>query len=79
MASTRERVSFFGVLRGQGYEATCTVWATKVTQQGTGNVAYARYTIENVSKVLPDGTYQVLTNGQSFLVRLKNGNWLALS
>jgi hypothetical protein len=77
MSSTKERVAFPGILRGEGHEASCTVWATKVTQQGTGNSAYARYSIENVSRVLPEGNYQVSANGQSFAVRFANGNWLA--
>jgi len=79
MASMKERVSFPGILRGQGHEANCTVWATKVTLPGTGQSAYAKYSVENVSKMLPEGEYQLLANGEASAVRYQNGNWLSAS
>jgi len=79
MASTREHVTFPGVLRGQGHEATCTVSAIKVTLSGTGVAAYTQYSIERTSKTLPDGEYQLSVNDQSIPMRYYNGNWLAAS
>src|SRR3984893_15014471 len=79
MASTRERVSFPGLLRGQGHEASCTVRATKVTLPGTGHFAYTQYSIENVSKTLPEGEYQLSANGEVSTVRHQNGHWLSAS
>jgi hypothetical protein len=45
MASQRERVSFPGTIKGGGDEATCTVYATKVTLPGTNESAYTDYSI----------------------------------
>jgi len=80
MASTREAVSFPGVLQGGGHEATCTVQATKVSLPGGGPaaVAYCDYEIENVSKALPEGGYQLLARGETTPWRhTKEGYWLA--
>jgi hypothetical protein len=79
MASMRERVSFRGILRGQGHEANCTVWATKVSLPGTSTVAYTHYTIDSVSTPLPEGEYQLSANGEVSTVRYQNGHWLSAS
>jgi hypothetical protein len=65
MAPTKRRVSFPGIIRGQGHEATCTVWATE-TSQDDEDVHYGEYSIDNasVSKVLPEGTYELSVNGE---------------
>ena len=77
MSSIKEHVSFTGVIRGQGHEATCTVTALKVTQRGTGVHAYARYEVKAVSKALPEGDYQLAVNGQAFPIRHQGEYWLA--
>lgn len=79
MASTREKDSFPGILRGQGHEANCTVSATKVTLPGSRFSTYAKLSIKNVSKSLPEGEYQLFANGASFTVRYQNGDWLSAS
>ena len=77
MASTKQLVNFPGVLHGQGHVATCTVYATKVTQPGTSESAYTDYNIKDVSKSLPEGGYELLAMGENFQVRLQNGIWLS--
>ena len=79
MPSIRERVRFTGILRSEGQEAECTVWATKVSLPGSNAVAYAKYSIQSVSKPLPDGNYTLTVNGEQYAVRCHNGNWLAAS
>jgi hypothetical protein len=77
MASIRERGRFSGILRGEGQEATCTVSATKVTLAGTSESTYTDYSIENVSKALPDGNYQLTVNGETIRIRHEGGGWLS--
>jgi hypothetical protein len=75
MSSTREAVSFTGVLRGQGQEATCTVQAIKVTVPGGGALTKKR--VVSVSKALPEGVYHLSVNGEApTAVRYSNGHWL---
>ena len=69
-----------GTLRSEGNEATCTVRATKVTLPGEPNVfEYVEFSIENVSKELPEGIYQISAFGKTNSVRYKNGFWLSAS
>jgi hypothetical protein len=77
MQSTKERVSFAGILRGEGHEEPCTVSALKVTLPGDGVSAYARYSVSNVSQPLPEGEYQLSVNGRSFALRHRGGKWLS--
>jgi hypothetical protein len=76
MASTRRRVSFPGILRGQEQEARCTVTATEVSLPGVATYR-CEYSITNVSKALPGGEYQLSTNGEVIAVRYQNGAWLS--
>jgi hypothetical protein len=66
-------------LRSENHEATCTVRATKVELAGSaGSVfEYADFSIENVSKNLPEGVYQITAFGKTQAVRYKNGFWIA--
>ncbi len=41
----REPVSFPGMLRGQGHEATCAIDAIKASLPGTGEFTYTNYSI----------------------------------
>jgi hypothetical protein len=74
MPTKREAVSFAGVLRGQGYEVSCTVSAIRVTLPGVDQ-AYAQHSISSVSQTLPDGDYQLLANGQVIAMRKHGGGW----
>ena len=75
--SKKERVRFSGVLRGEGKGATCTGHVTKVTNPITGISAYTNYSIENVSEALPDGNYELTTNGETMRVRHKGADWVS--
>jgi hypothetical protein len=77
MASTRELVSFPGRLKGEGHDATCTVWATRVSLPGSSAVADVHYSIKDVSAPLPDGSYEVLVNGEAIPVTRRDGDWIA--
>ncbi len=77
MVSIRETVRSPGILRGEGQEATCTVSAMKVTLPGTNESGYMDYSIENVSKALPDGNYQLTAYGETIRVRHQRGHWLS--
>jgi len=78
MASRRESVSFPGILGGGGHEANCTVRATKVRLPGEPGVfELVDYSVENVSKALPDGLYQLSAQGKTISLRYQNGSWLS--
>jgi hypothetical protein len=73
----KERISFSGKLRGDGHEAECTVSATRVTLPGTSAVALAEYSIQKVSKTLPEGRYQLFAHGEVINLRHHSGQWLS--
>lgn len=77
--STRERVTFPGVLTGQGHTATCTIEADLVTLPGSNAGAYTGYRVEpgSVSEVLPEGIYALFVNGERHQVRYADGQWIA--
>lgn len=78
MASTKERVTFPGIVRGEGREAICTVEATRVSLRDAPGVSHtAHWSMVDVSESLPDGKYEVVADGQRTKVRLVNGQWLA--
>jgi hypothetical protein len=81
MSSSRERVSFPGVLRGQGHEARCTVEAEKVRLPGGSDINYTNYRIKpgSISKLLPNGNYTLTVNGELHEARHHNGLWSAAS
>ena len=67
-----------GTLRSESHEATCTVRATKVSLPGApSEFNYVDYSIENVSKELPDGVYELIAFGSTAPVRYKSGFWLS--
>jgi len=77
MAATKEFVSFLAILRGQGHEATCTLRALLVTVPGIAP-ELTRLTIVDVSKMLPDGDYQLTVNsGPPMAVRYSGGQWVS--
>jgi hypothetical protein len=69
-----------GILRSEHHEASCTVRATKVSLPGAPNAfQYVDFSIENVSKELPEGIYQIFAFGETHSVRYENGHWLSAS
>jgi hypothetical protein len=77
-SSFKERVRLHGLLTGQGHEAECTVLAIKVTLRPSGPSAYARYSVQSVTKSLPEGDYKlVVSNGETIPVRYCDGHWLS--
>lgn len=77
MASTRQRVTLPGILRGNGYEVACTVQAIKVSLLGSDAVACCEYSIAHVSKSVPEGSYQLSVNAETIPLRFENGHWLS--
>lgn len=76
--TTREHVRLRGLLVGQGHEAECTVFATKVTLDRSGPFKFIGHSIRGVSKALPDGDYQLsVSNGEIIPVRYHGGHWLS--
>jgi hypothetical protein len=74
----REPVRFNGLLAGHGQEAECTVFATRVTLGTQGPSKVIGHTIRAVSKVLPEGDYQLaVSNGEVIPVRYHGGHWLS--
>lgn len=81
MSQIRQRVNASGVLRGEGQEATCTVLMTKVTKLIGGKPVdsiYIEHEIINVSNALPQGIYELNVRDENFLVRRRNGGWIAI-
>jgi hypothetical protein len=78
MSTIRERVQLRGRLSGQGQNAECIVSAIKLTLQANGPSDYAKYSVESVSKTLPEGDYVLaIANGKTLPVRKHCGQWLA--
>jgi hypothetical protein len=77
MPSTSERVTFPGILRGQGQEARCTVEADKVSLPGGSDFNYTNYRINpgSISKRLPNGNYTLTVHGELHELRHSNGLW----
>jgi hypothetical protein len=69
---------FRGILRGEGHEATCTVSGKKVQYPSIpSEVSFPDLTIQNVSKRLPDGNYELIVEGKTIPLKRKNGFWNA--
>lgn len=79
IGSQRERVSFPGTIKGGGHEASCTMYATKVTLRGTSESAYADHSIQGLSEAVPKRNDEVTARGQTTCVRFHKGHWLAAS
>ncbi len=81
MVSTRTPVRLQGVIRGDKYEATCMIEATKVTATGLPD-RFTNYMIRNrtVSKDLPEGEIFALeTNkGDRSHIRREGDYWVAI-
>lgn len=77
MLSEKESTVLRGILRGQGYEVSCVVSASIVRLPGSNAVAYIDYAID-VREPVPDGFYQLLTNGAVIRMRRYNDNWFCM-
>lgn len=75
--SNKRIVHWQGSLKGNGHEATCTVEALEIEHPAGGPPAYARYSVMDVSKRLPEGVYELETHGERHSVRHVNGAWIA--
>ena len=77
MASMK-RVSFPGIVRGEGREATCRIEATRVSLDAAAGVSETtNWSIVDVSESLPDGNYEVFADGKQEHVRRVEGQWLS--
>ena len=80
MTSVKERISFTGILRGYGQEASCEGYVTQVTLPRSGiPSAHTEFLITNVSKQLPEGEYQLLAQGETLTVQHRSGKWSSTS
>jgi len=78
MSSKKEIVVLRGSLKGNGYEATCTVQALKVSLPPTDHFTYAQFNITSVSEKLPPGVYELTVAGETSSVRQSPlGPWIA--
>lgn len=73
----RRRVTFSGILRGEGQEAECTIAASEVSLPGASASALCDYSIQTVSKPLPEGRYRLDARGEIINLRFCEGHWLA--
>lgn len=77
MTCTREPVRMLGILRSNGQAANCMVSALRVTLSGTRLFKDCGYSIEWVSKPLPDGNYKLSFDGTTIDMRCFKGAWRA--
>lgn len=77
MAFTREPVRMSGVLRGSGggETAKCMVSALRVTLEGTRFFKDCQFSIEWVSRPLPEGNYRLLFDAKTIDVCLSKRGW----
>jgi len=70
-------VRFQGRLQGDGREALCSGWCTRVTHID-GSVAFCDFRIDDeaVSPRVSDGSYKLLTDNNTTKVTRLNGRWL---
>lgn len=78
MTCTREPVRMSGVLRSRQETANCMVSALRVTLAGTRFFKDCQYSIEWVSKPLPENDYKLSFCGQAVNMRYSQGHWRAM-
>lgn len=71
----RESEVFSAVVKGHGHEARSLVSATKASLPGSPILAYADSAIRRVSRVLPEGEYEVIGKGETIRARHEKGVW----
>ncbi len=79
LASKTEPVIIRGIIRGNGYVTGCRVRAMKINVPGTSTVTNFDFSIEKISRKLPDGSYELLlVNDDVIPMERQNGCWLSL-
>lgn len=76
VADSRQLVYWRGLLKRGDKQATCTVQVWEVKNHEGGPPAYERHRVIKASKRLPDGVYDLETQGQKLKVRRLNGFWI---
>lgn len=77
MAYTREHLRMSGVLLGNGQTANCTVSAVKVTLEGTKLSMNCGYSIEWISRPLPEGDYKLSVDDKTIDMHYSKDGWRA--
>jgi len=72
----KNQASFRGILRGCGYEASCSVMATQVAMLGSNTIRLVDHSIAQVSRELPDGLYTLSVNDENIRMIRRNGAWI---
>ena len=75
MSYTREPIRMTGILRGSGETSNCMVSALRVTLQGTRLFKDCQYSIEWLSRSLPNGDYSLSFDGKIIGMRLSKEGW----
>jgi hypothetical protein len=73
----RSIVLIYGVLRGMGYEAGCEMVVIKDTHPDHRPPTYARWSVLDAPRDLPDGRYTAFCDDHPVPVRREGGLWLA--
>jgi hypothetical protein len=77
----KEPVVLGGVIVGGERRVECKIRATKITTVGdpAAPPVFCDYRVmkSNETNALPDGDYEILTNGQTIKVKLKNERFVA--
>jgi len=77
MAFTREPVRMAGILRGRGETAQCMMSAMRVTLDGTRLSKDCQFSLEWISKPLPEGNYSLTFDDRTIQLHYSKGNWRA--
>ncbi|HWG18966.1 MAG TPA: hypothetical protein VG225_00465 [Terracidiphilus sp.] len=62
-----------GRLKGMGYEAECTLLATRTEAQKSSGPEYSRCSVLQASSNLPDGYYEAVFCGHSAFLQRTSG------
>ena len=79
MAFTRDPIRMSGILRGSGETAQCMMTALRVTLAGTRLSKYCQFSIEWISKPLPDGNYSLTFDDKTIQMCYSQGRWRAIT
>jgi len=79
MAFTRESVRISGILRGRGETAKCMVSALRVTLEGTPLFKDCQFSVDWVSKALPDGEYTLSFENKTINMHYSKNSWRTIA
>ena len=77
MTCTREPIRMAGILYSSRQTANCMASALRVTLAGTRFFKDCQYSIEWVSKPLPEGDYKLSFGEETINMRYSMGHWRA--